>query len=107
MTVQHVVLFSYPDELSPADAADMRDQIRAWPAAIPGIRDLRFGRDLTEARTRGYQYLLYMTFDSEQDLLTYQAHPVHQQFLKWVLDHACTPLAFDFHLTDETVFATA
>lgn len=103
MTLQHVVLFSYPDELSPEDAAEMRGQIEAWPGVIPGIRALRFGRDLTGDRTRGYQYLLYTEFDDFDALRAYQVHPVHQRFLAWVLDHSCTPLAFDYHLNDETV----
>jgi hypothetical protein len=102
--LQHIVLFSYPEELSTEDAAEMRRQIEAWPGVIPGITALRFGRDLTGERTRGYQYLLYTEFDDEDTLRAYQGHPVHQQFLRWVLDHDCTPLAFDFHLTDQTVF---
>jgi Stress responsive A/B Barrel Domain len=103
MTLQHIVLFSYPEELAPDDAAEMRGQIEAWPGVIPGIRALRFGTDITGERTRGYQYLLYMEFDDEDALHTYQSHPVHQKFLHWVLDHECTPLAFDYHLTDRTV----
>jgi hypothetical protein len=36
-------------------------------------------------------------------LVRYQKHPVHQQFLKWVLDRQCTPLAFDYYLDETTV----
>jgi hypothetical protein len=107
MTLQHVVLFSYPDELSPDDAAEMRSQVMSWADAIPGIRVLRFGRDLTDARTRGYQYLLYMEFDNEDDMQAYRAHPVHQQFFAWITERNCTPLAFDYHLTNDTVFLPA
>jgi heme-degrading monooxygenase HmoA len=107
VTIQHIVLFSYPQELSTADAAEMRRQVEAWPGVIPGFRALRFGRDLTDARTRGYQYLLYTEFDDEDALVTYQQHPVHQEFLAWVLDHDCTPLAFDYHLDESTVVPLA
>ena len=103
MTLQHIVLFSYPEDLSDADAAEMRGQIEAWPSEIPGIKALRFGTDITGERTGGHQYLLYMEFDDEDTLRAYQGHPVHQRFLRWVLDHSCTPLAFDYHLTDRTV----
>jgi Stress responsive A/B Barrel Domain len=103
MTLQHIVLFSYPDELPAEDAAEMREQILGWRSVIPNIRAMRFGRDITGARTNGYQYLLYMEFDNEDDLRAYQQHPVHQRFLRWVLEHRCTPLAFDFHLTADTV----
>jgi hypothetical protein len=101
--LQHVVLFSFPTDLDAGDAAEMRRQIESWPGVIPGIRALRFGSDLTGERTRGYQYLLFMEFDDQDTLRAYQGHPVHQQFLRWVLDHSCTPLAFDYHLTDQTV----
>lgn len=105
MTLQHIVLFSFPQELSDDDAAEMRRHIEAWPGAIPGFRALRFGRDLTGARTRGHQYLLYTEFDDEESLVAYQQHPVHQQFLRWVLSHDCTPLAFDYHLDGRTVIS--
>jgi hypothetical protein len=101
--LQHVVLFSFPTDLDAQDAAELRRQIEGWPGVIPGIRALRFGTDLTGERTRGYQYLLYMEFDDQDTLRAYQGHPVHQRFLRWVLDHSCTPLAFDYHLTDRTV----
>lgn len=103
MTLQHVVLFAFPAELSTADAADMRAQVAAWPALIGGFGAIRFGRDLTEARTRGYQYLLYTEFDDDVALQAYQDHPVHQRFFRWVMERSCTPLAFDYHLTPDTV----
>jgi stress responsive alpha/beta barrel protein len=103
LTLQHIVLFSFPEELSAADAADMRAQVAAWPEKIGGFGAIRFGRDLTDKRTRGYQYLLYSEFDDDIALQTYQEHPVHQYFLSWVLDRSCTPLAFDYHLTPDTI----
>jgi hypothetical protein len=103
MTLQHIVLFSYPREPSAEDAAEIRSYIAEWPAAIPGIDALRFGADLTGARTRGYHFLLYMEFADADSLRAYQQHPVHQRFLAWVTDNDITPLAFDYHLSAETV----
>jgi hypothetical protein len=68
-----------------------------------GTRSSRLGSDLTGARTRGHQYLLYTEFDSVELLNRYKQHPVHQEFLAWVLDHGCTPLAFDYLLDPTTV----
>jgi len=107
MTLQHVVLFSFPQEPSAEVAAEMRGYIAGWVDVIPGIAALRFGRDLTNARTRGYQFLLYMEFADEDDLRTYQQHPVHQEFLAWVNANTITPLAFDYHLDGETVLIPA
>jgi len=103
VTLQHIVLFSFPQELSAKDAAGMKAQIQAWPQKIGGFGAIRFGRDLTGERTRGYQYLLYTEFDDDAALAAYQQHPVHQHFLSWVMDRSCTPLAFDYYLTPDTV----
>jgi Stress responsive A/B Barrel Domain len=103
MTLQHIVLFSFPSDLGEADEAEMRRQVEAWPAEVGGMTSIRLGRSLNEERTRGYQYLLYTEFPDQAALVTYQQHPVHQQFLRWVLDRDCTPLAFDYHIDDTTV----
>ena len=103
MTLQHIVLFSFPDELSDGDAAEMRAQVAAWPEKIGGMSRLRFGVDLTGARTNGYSRLLYMEFAGTDELRQYQQHPVHQAFHRWILERGCTPLAFDYFLDRDTV----
>lgn len=103
MTLQHVVLFSFPTDLTPEDDVAMRAQVAAWATEIGSMGRLRFGTDLTGARTRGYQYLLYSEFTDEAALQAYRDHPVHQVFLAWVTERSCTPLAFDYHLDDTTV----
>jgi hypothetical protein len=103
MTLMHIVLFSFPEELSEADAADMRGQVAAWPTAIGGINRIRFGADLTGARTNGYSRLLYMEFAGTAELLAYQQHAVHQAFYRWLMERRCVPLAFDYFLDDDTV----
>jgi hypothetical protein len=103
MALQHVVLFSFPAEPTEQQSSDIRAYISEWPGAIPGIQALRFGSALFGERTRGYQFLLYMEFASVEDMRRYQAHPVHQKFLAWVIENNITPLAFDYHLDDKTV----
>ncbi|MFN2450898.1 MAG: Dabb family protein [Candidatus Dormibacteria bacterium] len=103
MTLQHVVLFSFPDELSEEDAADMRAQVAAWPEKIGGMSRLRFGHDLSGARTNGYSRLLYMEFAGTDELKQYQQHAVHQAFHRWILERRCNPLAFDYFLDPDTV----
>jgi Stress responsive A/B Barrel Domain len=102
-TLQHIVLFSFPDPLTEADAATMRKMIESWPSEIGGMSKVRFGTDLTGARTRGYQYLLYMELPSTDALVRYQQHPVHQEFFTWISARDCTPLAFDYYLDSDTL----
>lgn len=103
MSLQHIVLFSFPADLTAEDDAQMRRLVAQWPDAIGGMTAIRLGRSINEERTRGYQYLLYTEFPDVGTLVTYQKHPVHQEFLRWVLDRDCTPLAFDYPLDDRTV----
>jgi hypothetical protein len=103
MSLQHIVLFSFPRELSEEEAADMRAMVASWPAEIGLMSKCRFGTDLTGARTRGYGYLLYTEFPDQAALDEYRAHPVHMRFFDWLMERDCTPLAFDFHLDSRTV----
>jgi Stress responsive A/B Barrel Domain len=62
MTLQHIVLFSFPRELTEDEAGQMRGMVASWPGEIGLMTKCRFGTDLTGARTRGYDYLLYTEF---------------------------------------------
>jgi Stress responsive A/B Barrel Domain len=106
MALQHVVLFSFLEELSTDDDAAMRAQVASWPSEIGGMNRLRFGGDLTGERTRGYSRLLYMEFDGIDELKRYQQHPVHQAFHRWLLERDCTPLAFDYFIDGDTDLMT-
>lgn len=105
MSLQHVVLFSFPSDLDELDWTEMRRQVRAWPVEIGGMTALRLGPSINDERTRGYQYLLFMEFPDETALTTYRQHPLHQAFQRWVLERECTPLAFDYYLDQSTVIA--
>lgn len=103
MTIQHIVLFSFPRPLTPAEEAEMRGMVAAWPREIGLMRKCRFGTDLTGERARGYSHLLYTEFGDLESLGKYQAHPAHLRFKHWLDERDCTPLAFDYHLDDTTV----
>ncbi len=103
MTLQHIVLFSFPRPLSAGEEAEMRAMVASWPDKIGLMGKCRFGTDLTGARNRGYAYLLYTEFPDFETLGRYQDHPDHVRFRDWIIERDCTPLAFDYHLDSETV----
>lgn len=105
MTLQHIVLFSFPDDLTSEDDHEIRRQVASWREEIGTVGRLRFGKDLTGARTRGYQYLLYTEFEDEAALAAYREHPTHQRFLAWITERSCTPLAFDYLLDSAHVLS--
>ncbi len=102
--LQHIVLFKFPTPLTAAQDAQMREMVAEWPTAIGTMTDLRFGGDLTEARSRGYQYLLLTVFPDADTLAAYTSHPVHQDFVRFLDDHGCERLAFDYYLDSSTRF---
>ena len=103
MSLQHIVLFSFPRALSEEEAADMRAMVASWPSEIGLMTKCRFGTDLTGARTRGYGYLLYTEFPDIEAMNEYRAHPAHIRFNDWLVERDCTPLAFDYLLDEHTV----
>lgn len=103
MTVQHIVLFKFPEDHDPDLPQQIRQKVGAWPGTIPGFGALRFGEDLTGERTRGHQFLLYSEFADLATLKAYQTHPLHQAFLQWVNERGCLALAFDYLLDETTV----
>lgn len=103
MTIQHIVLFSFPSPLSAADESDMRAMVASWPREIGLMTKCRLGTDITGARTRGYSHLLYTEFPDVGTMTAYRDHPVHQVFLAWLNKRDCVPLAFDYNLDDQTV----
>ncbi|HTZ92853.1 MAG TPA: Dabb family protein [Streptosporangiaceae bacterium] len=103
MTLQHIVLFSFPRELSSEEAAQLRDMVASWPGEIGLMTKCRLGTDLTSARNRGYSHLLYTEFPDVATMNAYRAHPVHVKFMDWLAERDCRPLAFDYVLDEQTV----
>lgn len=103
MSLQHIVLFSFPRELSAEEAAQMRGMVAAWPSEIGLMTRCRLGTDLTGARNRGYAYLLYTEFPDVAAMNAYRTHPAHVKFTDWLAERDCTPLAFDYVLDEQTV----
>ena len=99
---QHVVLFRFPQELTPEEERDMFDQVRRWPETIPGFTGLRLGRDVS-GRSGGYQYLLLTEFASEEQHQAYYAKPAHRAFSEWVFSRGCEVIRMDYPLDERTL----
>lgn len=103
MSVQHVVLFHFPEPLAEADAKELRGMVEEWPQQIGGFERLRFGTDMGGgARARGYQFLLLTEHPDLAALKAYQQHPVHLAFADWVYARDCEVVAFDYEIDSGT-----
>ncbi|MDA3644241.1 Dabb family protein [Saccharopolyspora indica] len=101
MTLQHVVAFRFGRPPTDHQLSEMTAGIESL-STIGEARTIRFGPDLTGARTRGYSHLLFMEFDDEHALERYQEHPVHRRFADWIAEQQVGLLVFDYHVDDRT-----
>lgn len=103
MSLQHVVLFHFPEPLGEAEQEELRAMVAGWPERIGGFERLRFGADVNGVpRARGYQWLLLTEHPDERALRAYQQHPVHLAFADWIYARGCEVIAFDYDLDEQT-----
>ena len=99
---QHVVLFKFPQPLTPEEEQEMLRRIKAWPDAIPGFTGLRFGKDVG-GRSGGFDYLLLTEFESEEAHQAYYLQPAHQAFAEWVKEHGAEVIRVDYPLGPDSL----
>ena len=99
---QHVVLFKFPEPLTPEEEAEMVRRVKEWPDQIPGFTGLRIGKDVG-GRSGGYDYLLLTEFEDEDAHQAYYPQPSHQAFAKWIGEHNAEVIRVDYPLTEETL----
>lgn len=73
----HIVLFQWKDEATPFSIYSACAALKAMVGQIPGILDVRVGKNVTQRTPHTHALLVVM--ESEADLAIYEAHPVHQE----------------------------
>jgi hypothetical protein len=73
-------MLTFVDGATPAQIAAVGDALATLPAAIPGIRDYRFGPDLG-INADNCDYVVVADFDSVDDYVAYRDHPSHQRVI--------------------------
>ena len=82
----HIVLFKL-SERTPENAQKLREVLLGMAGRIPQIRHMEVGVNVVPSE-RACDVALFQRFDSLPDLQEYQAHPNHQEVLKYI--HAVT-----------------
>jgi len=77
--IVHIVLMQFKDDI-PDAAQHIYDLLVALPPKIAEIRTYEVGMNIVESE-RNDDLSVYSTFDSLDDLQSYQAHPDHQAVL--------------------------
>lgn len=75
----HVVLVRLRADVSTQELAQLAEAFSALPQHIAGLNSIRLGIEAgLEAINRGYSWGFVATFDSQDALAAYQAHPAHK-----------------------------
>ena len=77
----HVVFYRMKLGTTEADERSLMDQARRELVKLPGVMNLRVGRNI-DAFAEGYSIALVMDFQDEAALEAYRVHPEHQSFVK-------------------------
>jgi quinol monooxygenase YgiN len=94
--VCHVVFYKMKAGTTEADEHRLMDQARRELAKLPGVMNLRVGKNI-ETSVAGYSIALVMDFQDEAALETYRVHPEHQDFVKNVAGPVVNEIwRFDF-----------
>ena len=77
----HVVFYKMKPGTTEAGERGLVDQARRELVKLPGVMNLRVGRNI-DASAEGYSIALVMDFQDEAALEAYRVHPEHQSFVK-------------------------
>jgi len=92
--VTHIVFFKLMDR-SAENIEKARKVLASLAGKVPQLRHLEVGADVLRT-DRSFDLALVARFDSLADLQAYQAHPVHQEVVKYMTGVRESALAVDY-----------
>ena len=90
----HVVFFKL-HERTPENAQKLRAVLLSMSGKIPQIKHMEAGVNSVPSE-RAYDVALFQRFDSLHELQEYQAHPNHQEVLKYILAVTASRASVDY-----------
>ena len=74
---RHVVMMRWTPDTTPADVNAITEGLGGLPAAIPELRDYRFGHDVG-LNEGNFDFAVVADFNDADDYLVYRDHPLHR-----------------------------
>ena len=90
----HIVFFKLTDR-TPENIDKLREALLSMTGKIPQIQHMEVGINVVPSE-RAYDVALFQRFDSLHDLQEYQAHPNHQDVLKYILSVTASRVSVDY-----------
>jgi len=96
MPIAHIVLFKFKPTATPEQIEKALKDAPKLLSPIEGVLEIIGGENFTQ-RSKGYTHGLIVRFIDKGALEKYAPHPIHQQYIKEILDPIREDtLAFDF-----------
>jgi hypothetical protein len=90
----HLVFFKLTDRTT-ENAEKLREVLLSMTGYIPQIKHMEVGINVVPSE-RAYDVALCQRFESLHDLQEYQAHPNHQDVLKYILNVTASRISVDY-----------
>jgi hypothetical protein len=97
--IRHIVMFKFREFSTPEEKGSAAETVKAELLAmknkIPVIRDFDVGINFNEGEA-AWDLVINSSFESKEDLLAYQLHPVHQAFIRFNRDYSAKKAIVDY-----------
>ncbi len=77
--IKHIVIWPMKDEVTFEQKTEMKNRLEALKGVVAELADIEVGIDVGNGTMS-----LYSEFNSNEDLVVYQAHPAHQKVVAFV-----------------------
>lgn len=105
--INHIVLLRFKKNISNQEINQVFESIKELANMFPGVTNFSWGKNNNqEDMSGGYEYGLFLQFDSEETRTAYQQHPFNKKISKEiVIPTLCTQtnpaVVFDFLCNDQ------
>ena len=96
--IRHVVLWAFKAGVPHPEREAILGAVRGLATAVPSLRSLEVGENVSPARAQGFTHVLVETFDDRDGLAAYASHPDHLPVLARLGDAVGQLLAVDLEL---------
>ncbi|MGE4418474.1 MAG: Dabb family protein [Sulfurimonas sp.] len=81
--VVHIVMFKFKDESKESNIKEVAKRLNALVALIPELKSMEAGVNFTDSE-RAFDFSLYSTFETKEDLNAYAIHPEHLKVVELI-----------------------
>lgn len=89
MTVRHIVMFTWRDDVTPGQIESIRSSLLALSTGLPGVESYQLGPDVG-VNEGNHDFVVIGDFASLADYLHYRDHPEHQRIVDELIKPSIT-----------------